>query len=139
MTSQEQAFIEFLHWLDESSYVPTKTKHAFLEHVAKSGKLDNKAIEFIEYIFAKADELQQQTKQTLSDEWQTLNATLQVQAQPDNKLELKVAKAASKRMHNRVLKFNKYYHKVEGQKRVQQESTEQQTEADQVAALKASL
>jgi hypothetical protein len=139
MNQEETALIEFLHWLEQTNLVTNKVKVQFTSHLERVGKLEAKSIEFIKHLFELAENRNHQLSHTLSQEWEALNAVLKVQEIPGYQAETTIAKQAAEKIKQHGKRFKRKYKASEEHSNNQAESSEQQTEFNQIAALKESL
>ncbi len=139
MNNEESVLVEFLKWLKELPLIPNTDKLKFTEHLQTVGKLDQKSIDFIKHVFELAEQRNHQITKTLSDEWELFNAALAVQKIPEFKVENIIAQKGAKQISSHNQRFKRKFKALEKHQSQTAETAEQNQEAAQVAALRASV
>lgn len=130
MSEQNIDLEEFITWFSKQEDIPLQTRIDMLAYLEKTGHLDDKSADFIETYMHNRDEYEQQRIAQLVDE---LTAN---QHKPDPQNIIDKLKDS---LNGFVENFKTGFKVAEAKLSNQSEKNEQQTELDQVAALKANL
>lgn len=139
MINKDAEFEQFITWFKDLKVIPLQTRHDFLAHLLEAGRFDEKSIEFMETTFSQL-EAQALTRQ---EQWQNMiRATANAQAMQkleEVSLTKKIARNVTAWMFDSAAAFKDKFKAKEAAVAEQQETAEQQTELNQVEALKAGL
>lgn len=139
MNPEEQQLNEFLEWFGQIDSIPLKVRRDFFSHLKDIGGIDLKAYEFIESTLNRLATTNENEIESLKDKWTLVSATLQVQAEPQFSLKEKIFHYAKQTMFGRAAKFNKTFAATSQVDLQEEEQDQDELEAAEVMALKASL
>jgi hypothetical protein len=141
MTSQLSEFEQFIIWfseLDDPS-VDIFEKKKFLDHILEIGEIDEKAAQYIAHVLEKLSRNEKEKIRELQKRIEGLRNIQQGQKTPELSLTHKIAEIEGKKMMAEAERFAQGITLAQKEKATQAESSERDTEEENIAALKAAL
>ncbi len=139
MKNEHAEFEQFIQWFASLENLPLQKRHDFLEHLLKTKKFDEQAIEFMEATFNQMEQASIKRQEQWHDLLESSQNAVTIQKKSEFSLTKKLAVGVCGWMKDKAQIAKDAFKKAEASVAQAQEATENQSEAAQVAALKASL
>ena len=139
ISSETAEFKEFLEWFCSLEEIPLQTRHDFLAHIAKVGYMDQKSLDFVtktlDTLETKFDNQYKEYK-NIADLLKNINAQ---ESNKKTSFKEAIIKDAEEYMMSLAENFKNDYREYQQHETKKEETTEKQSDQDEVDAIKASL
>jgi hypothetical protein len=139
MKQQNIGLGEFLTWFSDQEDIPLNVRIDFLEHVKKEGKIDEKAISFVDQYLNKKDSEFNKKLSQLSDELVFVRSQLALEQNPKLSNKTRIQASLKKTLNRLTSSFKTKWISFDKKYTQSQESAEELENAAQIARLKAAL
>ncbi|NCP67123.1 hypothetical protein GW756_03350 [bacterium] len=139
MNQEDTAFVELLQWVSVQKHVPLEVRKDFMAHQLKVGYLDDKSRAFIERLMKQTEAKQQKSETQLAELDKKLMTLGKASYNDETGLKQRAVRDAEALINDLENHFVSSFKTRETELVNNAQSSQNRSDADQIAALKAGL